>query len=372
MYKDINYYTLYKRDNGKWSYYCYDEEGKRHSRSTNQKTKGKAIEVINARIADGKLIYPDGSPIRYERKGMLFREYFRDFYLEDKCPMAEIDRKRGIENTRAWQQVCRAYLRKYIMPDFGDKVISEITPYMIQSWLLDIPEKFGVVANTANKAYTTLSKMFDFAVYSDVITDNPCKKVKRLKVNDKARDAFTMDQVRQLFSYEWGSLLIAMAVKMAALTGMRQGEIRSLMWENVGNDRIIVATSINEVDGVKCTKGKRIREVPIPASFLSDLRKLYVKGCPFVFSLDGRNPVSGDYLRNALNEAIEKLGFSSELTFHSLRHFFNTYLITNGTNGEVTRAIIGHADETMTEHYMHLTAENMVDVLRLQKDLCQV
>ena len=71
MYKDENYYTLVKRSNGIWSYYCYSEDGKRVLRSTNQQKRSKALEVVQQRITEGTLVNPKGCSKKYLKKDLI-------------------------------------------------------------------------------------------------------------------------------------------------------------------------------------------------------------------------------------------------------------------------------------------------------------
>ena len=60
------------------------------------------------------------------------------------------------------------------------------------------------------------------------------------------------------------------------------------------------------------------------------------------------------------------------LCFHSWRHFFNTRLIAGGIQGEITRAVVGHQSEDMTDRYLHLRRSDMEVVARVQEELVKV
>lgn len=370
MYKASDYFTLTKRPNGIWNYYCYTDENKRIMRSTNQRKRADALKVIQERIAEGTLVNPNGCYKRYLKKGSLFKDYFANFFIQGKCPIIDSNNKRGVKITKAQYCNLRGYLINYIMPFFGEYEVSRINPYLVNTWILSLPSKYNIAHSTCNKAFSALSKLFDFALFAGVVDSNPCKNVKRLYSDDKRRDAFSDEQIKQLLNYDWGCLLNSTIVKLALYTGMRQGEIRSLMWKNIEGTTIHIRTSINPKDGIKCTKTNKEREVPIPESLLKDLIKIRIVGCPYVFSLTGIKPIGAKYIQNFFKEAIKNLGFEGYLTFHSMRHYFNTYLIKNGVNESVTRAVVGHSSVTMTDRYLHLHAQDMIDIQALQKNLC--
>lgn len=99
----------------------------------------------------------------------------------------------------------------------------------------------------------------------------------------------------------------------------------------------------------------------------------------FIFSITGgETPVAPDFMLDALYKRIHAIGIPEEarknrnLTFHSWRHFFNTRLIASGVQGEITRAIIGHDSEKMTEHYLHLRTGDMEAVMAVQNEIKRV
>jgi integrase len=156
---------------------------------------------------------------------------------------------------------------------------------------------------------------------------------------------------------------------------MRQGEIRALVKEDVKDSHLIVTHSYDRIVGAKSTKADKERQIPIPGKLRDELlRWAPEKG--FIFSVDnGVSPVSPDSLLDGLYARLEDLGIDHEkrnLCFHSWRHFFNTRLIASGVQGEITRAIVGHESEDMTERYLHLTASDMEVVARVQNELVKV
>lgn len=173
-----------------------------------------------------------------------------------------------------------------------------------------------------------------------------------------------------LLAYSFTSLVIALA-----MTGMRLGEIRALRREDIKDGYLEVLHSFDRTVGIKETKAGKVRHVPIPPGLRDDLLHWApVNG--FIFSLDGgQTPVNSDYMIDNLYYRMDDLGMDyrlRRLCFHSWRHFFNTRLIANGVQGEVTRAIVGHQSEDMTEIYLHLKASDMKMVARVQDELVAV
>jgi integrase len=74
-------------------------------------------------------------------------------------------------------------------------------------------------------------------------------------------------------------------------------------------------------------------------------------------------------------KALEKIGISNELrkekniTFHSYRHLFNTFLLEAGIAPETVRLFTGHS-AGMTARYSHIQLTNMKALPII--DLCPI
>jgi integrase len=56
------------------------------------------------------------------------------------------------------------------------------------------------------------------------------------------------------------------------------------------------------------------------------------------------------------------------ITFHSWRHFFNSWMRGKVPDAKLRR-LTGHRTEEMTEHYTHFKREDYNDVAKIQEDL---
>ena len=71
--------------------------------------------------------------------------------------------------------------------------------------------------------------------------------------------------------------------------------------------------------------------------------------------------------------AFERIGISPEerknrnITFHSWRHFFNTYF-RGRIHDSKLQNLTGHRTDTMTDHYTHFSIEDFRDVMEIQEE----
>ena len=178
-----------------------------------------------------------------------------------------------------------------------------------------------------------------------------------------------MDQVHRIFEKKWENMHAYAACLLAATAGLRMGEVRALTVEQVHKDHIVVDANWSDEEGRKCTKSGYARIVPIPL----DVYKVSKEIMPprgLIFTLNGKVPVDDRFISNPLYERLNELGIDREalnLSFHSFRHYCNTRLVAAGVQGEKIRAVLGHESEEMTEHYMHLTSNDMSELRDIQK-----
>ena len=125
---------LFKKDvNGREIYYFwyYKPDGTRAQKSTGQVVKQKALQVVSDLLADDYIFIQDHK--------LLFKQFAQDFWIKDSCPIYQAKLKRGKKLSSQYLLECRIVLDKYITPAFGDYRITDITPALIDTWLVNLP-----------------------------------------------------------------------------------------------------------------------------------------------------------------------------------------------------------------------------------------
>jgi len=62
-------------------------------------------------------------------------------------------------------------------------------------------------------------------------------------------------------------------------------------------------------------------------------------------------------------EAKRKAGIHKVVSFHSLRHSFATHLLEKGVDVKYIKELLGHFDIRTTERYLHVSKENLVNIV---------
>ena len=176
----------------------------------------------------------------------------------------------------------------------------------------------------------------------------------------------TKDDVRALLSQATGYFRIM--IHLAVLTGMRLGELRGLLWEDVDfpNQMIHVRRSIDQFRNFGPPKTPAgVRDIPMAPTVLRVLKEWRLASrkneIGLVFCNLKRLPLhqTSIYL-GRWYPLMEKVGLVDQdgrpkYRFHALRHVAASLLIEQGEQPKVIQEIMGHASITMTyDTYGHL------------------
>ena len=361
-------FGLFKRRiNGRivYYYYIWDESNRRVYRSTGERQKCRALDYVMSMRDKGLLGTRDRCMIS-------LRDYVRDFYIPDKCPIVKNARMHGKSISRGTCATRRRALSLHVLPHLGHLPLWSITRAKVNRWLLDLPSTDKASRTSANAYFDTLKQVLDQAVHDGLIPDNPCEKMERLGTDSVRREAFTTDEVRKIIGKpcDWDNFLIRTMCLTAALTGMRIGEIRALRPDAVTDTAIYVRASFSDNDGFKAPKNGEARVAPIPAALRDQLRLLFPSDGGYIFRMVGDKPISSQYVLTKLKKRMADVGISGK-TFHSFRAYFNTEMMSANVNETVVRAVIGHQSADMTEHYLHLEAGEFSQIRKVQESILE-
>jgi integrase len=157
---------------------------------------------------------------------------------------------------------------------------------------------------------------------------------------------------------------------MAVLTGMRNGELFALLWQDVDwdNRELSVTKSYNtRTRRVKCTKSGDWRTVPISSELLSVLKELQKNAGARVEILPRLPGWEKGYQAKMLRAFCEGLGLPS-VKFHTLRACFATQLIRNGVAPIQLQKICGWKDLETMQRYVRLSgieSHGVTEVLKV-------
>jgi integrase len=168
----------------------------------------------------------------------------------------------------------------------------------------------------------------------------------------------------------WQDERAKLANMLAAVTGMRHGEILALRLQDLGPDCLYVRGAWGSVDGLKLPKNNKPRTVELPLPDLLQRLIQQAKQTPWGVSPDSfifwstvkkDIPMKGERFCKELRAALVKSGFSEseagKYVFHGWRHFYTTYLMGK-LEKKLLKSQTGHLTDSMLAHYGEHQTEN--------------
>jgi len=341
-------------------------------------------------------IYRERTAVAAARKGRALHaitfETLSAAYLESAGrKMAEKSKERAEE-----------IISKHLKPRFGSMLVSSIRPFHVEAYMnarLDAKATRG----TVNREWNVMKAVLNFGERMELIERNPIRRgsVSTLKVSDAKLIYFEPEEWRQFIGafddpeawkkhvekvrhlgpvkngeqgerrYGAGRRPDSKATaaylerlrqtvpvfKALLYTGCRLGEVLSLPWSNVDLKR-------NAVTVVQ-QKTRKQKVLPIAAE-LRDVLLTLPRGigdAPVFARADGQ-PFSVIEVQRAFGIARKLSEIRSELTPHSIRHTFASWLAIAGQPLRTIQELLGHADIRMTIRYSHLSPTHLSEAMK--------
>ena len=263
-----------------------------------------------------------------------FSDYADEFYTYSK----DVKKIRSHRTTKN----CLYNFSKY----YGTKKLSEITPKDIDDFKLRRINE-GVKPVSINRDLSVVKALFNYAWRNKRFYGrNPVTLAGLIPTESKRERILTFTEEGKLI--ENSPPYLRDIIKIGLNTGMRQGEILSLLWDWIDlENNIILLPQTN-------TKSKKQRLIPINSVVRSILleRKIMWAVSEFVF------PNSSDYskhlkeVKKSFKTACRLSGISG-LTFHDLRHTCATRLVEANIPLHAVTKLLGHSSVKVTERYSH-------------------
>ena len=361
-----------KKGNGEGSIYEHKKNGKKvgyrgaytvHTASGPKRryVQGKTRAEVNQKLTkamvdrDGGLVFDAGS--------LTVGEYLKR-WLKDSI--------RGTVRTSTYE-VHRYMIEPHIVPALGRVKLKNLNPVHVRGFYREKLDS-GLSAATVRKMHSVLRKALKQTVLDGLVPRNVCEAVKPPKVERKEITPLDREQAKALLdtANEVGDRLEALYV-LAVHTGMREGELLGLKWEDVDLERGVLRLKRALVrEGGKTTLGdlktaKSRRSVRLTRAAVEALRShlerqieemertgsLYQPG-GLVFATESGTLLNPSNLRNRSFKPLLKRANLPDICFHDLRHTCATLLLSQGTHPKLVQELLGHATIAMTlDTYSH-------------------
>src|ERR687890_238300 len=279
-------------------------------------------------------------------------------------------------------------VNNHIKPILGGLKLKKLNSAQIQSFYRDRLDA-GLSGSTVHKMHDILRRGLAQAVKWHLVPRNVAEAATPPRPAPKEMQALSVDEARRLLEAAGEDRLEALYV-LAIHTGMRQGELLALRWQDVDLEnavasvrRTLTRSGGKEVFGKPKTKKSRrcIRLTPQAVEALRvhlkrQLQDIEILGDRYqdqglVFTTNTGAPINPSNLRQRSFASLLKRAGLPHMRFHDLRHTCATLLLSRGVHPKFVQELLGHATIAITpDTYSHVmpsmgdaTAKAMKDAL---------
>lgn len=228
----------------------------------------------------------------------------------------------------------------------GDKEAKDVTNSDVERYINSIsishePATVRGYANKVKSAYIQAIKdnKLSYNPFSGIKIKNPREKIEIItteeytRINEKRFDIDRLEKVRQLFI-------------LGCNCGLSFCDLMTLKLEDV-----------KKKDGVSFISGRRQKTgVKYTAVILED-------GLNVLKNLNSIK-MSNQKCNSYLKEIADLCGIKRRLNFHQSRHFYITTLLRRNINVGIVQQCAGHSKITMTERYLHVVADDVINAFK--------
>lgn len=343
--------------NGKPFWFQVMVDGKRVTRrgfKTRPEAK-RARNQMEAELIKGDYIDPTR---------ITYCKYFND-WVESRNNLADSTR-----------EMYNSYYKTHIEPYFGKMNLSNVGPMDIQKFLKCLRDK-DLSDSTIKRIYSTVSASLNAAVTMEILSKNAANKIPKQdkpRMEKKEREIWKNESIKQVLKDSREASRYWVAIFLAVMTGMRQGEILGLQWPDIDFDRNVIHVRRGlKKDKTGYTKlktsGSRrtISISPLTAWVLEEQRDKVgmekaelgdaYKDNQLVVPTSLGTPAKATKVLHAWKRICEQFKPVDEpdITFHDLRHQSASIMLNDKTDIRVVSRRLGHSTtKTTLDVYSHL------------------
>jgi integrase len=340
-----------------------------------------AVRLDLGRGPDGKRIFKYHSGYATKRAAQQARTELlgaldRNSYVPpDKTTVADYLRGQWLPvvQTRLRPGTWVEYGRKvetHLIPAIGQVPLQQLTTAMLNALYQQLLQR-GVGPRTVQYVHATIRKALNDAVRWGLLVRNPANHAAAPRPHRTELRTWTADELHSFLESVRSDRLHA-AWQLAALTGMRRGEVLGLRWADLDleagwlsvRQTLVVVDNQPRISEPKTARGRR--RIALDAETVAALRAHHTAQAAerlaagpnwpnngLVFTRPDGAPLHPEYVRRQFDRLIQRAGLP-RVHLHDLRHTHATLALQAGVHPKVISERLGHATVAMTlDIYSH-------------------
>lgn len=279
---------------------------------------------------------------------------------------------------RSTYQSYRANMEIHVLPALGARALQQLTAPMLNTLYADLLNRGGergpLAAKTVRYIHTIVHKALSDAVDAGILRTNPAERAKPPRPNRNGTRAIECWEPSELavFLESVKDTRLEPAWRLAAMTGMRRGEVLGLRWRDINFDQsrlavrhTIVSVAYEVLDSSPKSHQARVVDLdPATVAILQRHRDRQdaervefgseYEGRDLVICSENGSPVHPQSFSQAFDRAVARINVR-RIRLHDLRHTHATIAMKAGVPVKVISERLGHESPAFTlKQYAHV------------------
>lgn len=244
------------------------------------------------------------------------------------------------------------------------KTVKDITEEDLEGYMeYMVKEEFKPATVSRNVA--SIKALFHYLAYENMVDKDISGVLKSPKIEKKAPEIMTMNEVNQLLEQPNGEtpkeIRDKAMLELLYATGIRVSELITLKCSDLNL----------QMNYIVCNHGSKERIIPFGLKarnalikYLEISREALVmnnKADELFVNCSGV-PMSRQGFWKLIKYYSRKAGITSDITPHTLRHSFAAHLVENGADLKSVQEMLGHSDISTTQIYANMNHNHLREV----------
>ena len=271
--------------------------------------------------------------------------------------------KHSSENTVASYRRDLSKLDSYLN---SNKIsLKDVNSTSLNTYILRL-EKEGMSSATVSRNVASIRSFFTFLLNKGLIKSNPTETIKPPKVEKKAPETLSIEEVTLLLDQPVGEsnkeIRDKAMLELLYATGMRVTELISIKFQDVDMS----------MNFVQCIDNGKARIIPFEnaaknalTKYILNVRPVMCGDSEYLFTNCKGEQMTRQGFWKIIKLYATRAGIDKDITPHMIRHSFAMHMVNNGADLRALQEMLGHSDISTTQVYLKNKRSKLKEVYEM-------
>jgi site-specific recombinase XerD len=245
-------------------------------------------------------------------------------------------------------------VNKYNFPSYVEDISSDD----VESYLLYLKQEKEYKSSSRKRKLICLRTFFHFCYKKKLCQHNPAVDVDMITVKQEEKMYLTEEEIEQLVT-QITHPVVKLVVQTLYYTGVRISECLNVEMGDVDFERNVVCVK---------EKGGNKRIIPLHLELRQELLDYKENSRPYTrtdnfFATAKTGRISKSYVNKMIKQAVTELGWTKDVSCHTLRHSCASNLVKNNVHVVVIQKLLGHKFLSTITPYMHAHNTDLAEAI---------